>query len=271
MRSSAYGHEPLIGIESKVVLATGLGGAGRSYPDYEAKFGKENCIIVIWDKSCTDLDAHINYLKSKLPKEPFVGIGHSLGGSIWLEICSRENIPNMKGLVLVGSARKVRSDRGMEFLMGGHWFRLWWIAILITLAFPIMLFVWGRKTFDTYREMWGFLIKDGAQKIHAQYNKTLKKLGTVTSVKNPDLPLVIVRLRKDTLVDPDDLEFTKSMFNNVHEQIIESEALHLTEKLDPVTVEKIAAEAEFLGLVKRGKIEKLQFTKRKEQIIEATK
>lgn len=97
--------------------------------------------------------------------------------------------------------------------------------------------------------MWRFVTKDGAKKIHRQFNQTLKKLGGVTSVKNPNLPLLFVRLRNDILVDQKDLEFTKSMFKNVHKQIIETEALHLTEKFDHITVEKIANEAEFIGLI----------------------
>jgi len=265
MPKVAHKHEPLEGIECKVVVATGLGGAGRFYPDYEAKFGKENCIIVTWDKTCTDLEAHINYLKSKLPKdEPFVGVGHSMGGSIWLEVCSREKIPNMRGLVLVGSARMLRSDQGVQFMMKRHWFRLWWIVLLITFAFPIMLFIWRKKTFDTYHEMWRFITKDGARKIHTQYNKTLKKLGGVSSVKDPDMPLLVVRLREDTLVDPKDLEFTKSMFRNVHEQIIETDALHLTEKFDYITVEKIALEADFLGLVNAKSLPRVTVKQTKE-------
>ncbi len=246
-------HERL-GINAKIVVATGLGGAGRFYPDYEVKFGKENCIIVTWDKRCTDLDAHINYLKEKIPKkEPFVAVGHSMGGSIWLELVSRESIPNMKGLVLVGAARTLRSDQGIKFLMRHHWMRIWGMVIMMTLLAPIMVFIWRKKTYDTYREMWRFVTKDGAKKIHTQYNQTLKRLGGITKVVNQDLPLLCVRLKTDTLVDEEDLEFTKAMFNNVREQIIETNSLHLTEKFDHITVEKIANEAEFIGLISKEK------------------
>lgn len=119
MPKVAHEHEPLA-IDVKIVVATGLGGAERFYPDYEVKFGKDNCIIVTCDKSCTDLDAHINFLKERIPKEPFVACGHSMGGSIWLELISREFISNMKGLVLVGSARTLKQDQGVKFLMKHH-------------------------------------------------------------------------------------------------------------------------------------------------------
>ena len=241
-------------IDAQIVVATGLGGAGRFYPDYEVKFGKENCTVVCWDKTCTNLDSHITKLKANIPKKrPFIGVGHSMGGSIWLELVSRENIPNMTGIVLVGAARTLRTEQGLQFMMKRHWFRLWWLVLMLTFAAPIMIFIWRKKTYDTYREMWRFLRKDGARKIHAQYNQTLKKLGGVTSVKNPDLPLLFVRLNEDTLVDPNDIEFTRKMFNNVREQIIEVNSLHLTEKFDYITVEKIALEAEFLGLVNKKK------------------
>ncbi|NHJ86769.1 MAG: hypothetical protein FK734_15000 [Asgard group archaeon] len=249
MPLEAHEHERL-DIDSHIVVATGLGGAGRFYPDYFVKYGEENVTVVCWDEKCTDLDSHIAKLKTNIPKDkPFVGTGHSMGGSIWLELISRENIPNMKGLVLVGSARTLKSDNGVKFLMAGTWFRLWVLVITLTLIMPIMLFIWRKKTFETYREMWRFLLKDGARKIHRQYNLCLKKLGGVMKVQNPNIPLLVVKLRKDTLVDEDDLNYTKSMFNYVREQIIETDSLHLTEKFDHITVEKIALEAKFLGLI----------------------
>ena len=238
----------------KVIVATGLGGAGREYPDYQAKFGKENVAIVCWDDACSDLDSHLEKLKANIPEEePFVGVGHSMGGCIWLELLHRETMPNQKGLVLVGASRKVRGNQGVEFIMKRPWWFIWIMFFGLTIVFPMMLFIWRKKTFDTYKELWRFLTKDGARKIHNQYNLTLKKLGFIEQVKNPDLPLVIVRLQKDTLVDEKDLEFTKQMFNNVHEQIIASDSLHLTEKFDHFTVEKIALEANFLGMIPEGK------------------
>ncbi len=254
MPKKAHFHEKL-DVSAKIVVATGLGGAGREYPDYYEKFGQENVIIVCWDDSVSDLDSHIEKLKENIPKkDPFVAVGHSMGGSIWLELLSRENIPNQRGQVLVGCSRRVRGDQGVEFIMKRPWWFIWIMVFGLTSIFPIMLLVWRKKTFDTYRELWRFVTKDGARKIHNQYNLTLKKLGTIESVMNPDLPLVIVRLTKDTLIDEEDLEFTKSMFNNHHEQIIESDSLHLTEKFDHITVEKIALEAEFLGLISQKEI-----------------
>jgi alpha-beta hydrolase superfamily lysophospholipase len=251
MPKVAHEHK-FLEIDSKIVVAVGLGGEDRHFPDYEAKYGKENCIFVTWDKTCTDLDAHIKFLKNRVPKdEPFVAVGHSMGGSIWLEIISRENIPNMKGLVLVGCARTLKQNQGVKFLMKRHWLRIWFFVLLLTFAAPIMVFIWRKKTLDSYREMWRFVTKDGAKKIHSQVNLTLNKLGGVTSVKTPDLPILFVRLRTDTLVDEEDLEFTRNMFTNVREQIIESDSLHLTQKFDHITVEKIANEAEFIGLINK--------------------
>lgn len=244
-------HERL-DIDSQIIVATGLGGAGRFYPDYEVKYGKENCTIVCWDKSCTNLDTHITKLKANIPKEKsFVEVGHSMGGSIWLELISRENIHNMRGLVLVGAARTLRTNQGLKFMMKHHWTRIWFIVIFLTLLAPIMWMIWRSKTYDTFREMWRFTTKDGAKKIHTQYNQTLKKLGGVSKVKNPELPLLLVRLEKDTLVDEEDLKFTKAMFKNVREEIIETDSLHLTEKFDYITVERIANQAKFIGLISK--------------------
>ena len=272
MPKEAHHHEKLENIRAKVVVATGLGGAGREYPDYYAKFGKENVTIVCWDDTVSDLDSHIAKLKENIPKEePFIAVGHSMGGCIWLELLNRENIPNQTGQVLVGCSRMVRGDQGVEFIMKRPWWFIWIMVLGLTAIFPIMLPIWRKKTFDTYRELWRFVTKDGARKIHNQYNLTLKKLGHISSVQNPDLPMVIVRLQKDTLVDDEDLEFTKSMFNNPREQIIETDALHLTEKFDHITVEKIALEAEYLGLVSKKEkspidIEQFDLEIKKEEI-----
>lgn len=240
-----------INVDAKILIATGLGGVGREYPDYYAKFGEENVDVLIWEEDISDLDSHIAALKERIPKdEPFIGVGHSMGGSVWIELLAKESPPNMQGLVLVGCARKLRVNQGIKFMMGGHWIRIWLIVIFMTLMAPIMIFVWRKKTFDTYHELWRFPIRDGAPKIHRQYNLTLEKLGGVTKLINPDMPVVFIRLEKDTLVDEQDLDETKALFTNVHEQIIETNSLHLTEKFDPITVERIALESKFLGLTK---------------------
>lgn len=248
-----------------------MGGAGRFYPDYYAKFGKENVKVLCWDETCTDLESHLKLIRENIPRDQsFVAVGHSMGGSLLLELLARERIPNLKGLVLVGASRRMRSEQGINMIMKFPWFFLWIFTIFITLAFPITILFWRSKTYDTYRELWRFLTKDGARKIHKQYNLTLKKLGTIKRVVNPEVPLVVVRLEEDTLIDEDDLEFTKAMFHNVHEQIIQTGSLHLTEKFDPITVEKIALEAEFLGLITKEKekypmptITKKEYTKTK--------
>lgn len=236
----------------KILIATGLGGVGRKYPDYYAKFGEENVDVVRWDNSCTDIDSHLVKLKKAIPKdEPFVFCGHSLGGCLVLELLSREKVPSLKGLALIGSSRQIRREKGGAFMMWFPWFFLWIFAFLLVLAFPITIFIWRKKTFDTYQELFKFLGRDGAKKIHKQYNLTIKKLGSVESVVNPNIPVVYVGLPQDVLIDNEDLEFTLAMFTNSRKQLIHLNTLHLIEKFDPITVEKIALEAEFLGLLKQ--------------------
>ncbi|HUU78021.1 MAG TPA: alpha/beta hydrolase [candidate division Zixibacteria bacterium] len=236
--------------ESKVLISTGFGGLGREYPDYEAKFGNENVTVIRWDKTCTDIDSHIAKMKETFPQnDPFVLCGHSLGGSLAIELLSREKITNLQGLVLIGSSRKIKKEQCLEFIMWFPWFCLWPFAILIALAFPITVLIWREKTFDTYYELFKFLGRDGARKIHKQYNLTLKKLGSAESIVDNELPVLYVGLIKDSLVDDKDLEFTLNMFKNNRKQIINSNSIHLIEKYDPITVEKIAIEAEFIGLV----------------------
>lgn len=236
---------------SKVLIATGFGGLSREYPDYYAKFGQKNVEVIRLDRSCTDVDSHLKKMRETFPKEkPFIICGHSLGGMLTIELLSREKIPNLKGVVLIGSSRKVKEKSGLKFMMKFPWFFLWFFLILLIIAFPITVIAWRKKTYDTYYELFKFLRRDGAKKIHKQYNMTLKKLGTAMKVLQPEIPFLYVGLEKDTLVDDNDLEFTKSMFKNVRVQIIEAKSLHLIEKYDPITVEKIANEAEFLGLIK---------------------
>ncbi|MGC9781186.1 MAG: alpha/beta hydrolase [Candidatus Heimdallarchaeota archaeon] len=148
MPKKAKPHERLA-IDSKIVLATGLGGVGRKYPDYYAKFGEENVTVLCWNKNCTDLESHIQKIKENIPKDtPFVACGHSMGGSIWLELLSREKVPNLKGIVLVGASRKLRSEQGVEFIMKFLWPFLWFFVTLVTIALPITIFIWRHKTFE---------------------------------------------------------------------------------------------------------------------------
>ncbi|MGC9779832.1 MAG: hypothetical protein HZR80_11365 [Candidatus Heimdallarchaeota archaeon] len=99
--------------------------------------------------------------------------------------------------------------------------------------------------------MFKFLKRDGAKKIHKQYNLTLKKLGTAECVLQPEIPLLCVGLPKDTLVEEKDLEDTKAMFHNARDNLIYgTNSIHLIEKYDPITVDNIAEEAEFIGLLK---------------------
>ena len=236
--------------ESKVFISTGFGGIGREYPDYEAKFGKENVTVIRWDKTCTDIDSHLAKIKETIPNnEPFVLCGHSLGGSLAIELLSRERIPFLQSLVLIGSSRRIKKEQGLEFIMKFPWFFLWPFAVLMALAFPITIFIWREKTFDTYYELFKFLKRDGAKKIHKQYNLTLKKLGAAKSIIDPTLPVLYVGLPKDSLIDEEDLEFTLKMFNKSKKSLINANSIHLIEKYDPITVEKIAEEAEYTGLV----------------------
>ncbi|NHK30687.1 MAG: hypothetical protein FK730_05005 [Asgard group archaeon] len=237
--------------DSRVILATGLGGITREYPDYEEKFGKDNLVIVKWGKSCTDVDSHLQKMKDNFPKkEPFILCGHSLGGALAIELLNRENIPNLQGVVLIGSSRKIKQDGGLRFIMKFPWFFLWIFAFMFVLAFPITIFFYGKKTLDTYKELFSFLKRDGAKNIHRQYNLTLKKLGTADKVLQPEIPMLYVGLTKDVLVDEDDLEITMALFKESRKQLIEANQIHLTEKFDSIIVEKIAAEAVFLGLTK---------------------
>ncbi|MEA2070790.1 MAG: hypothetical protein U9O98_05810 [Asgard group archaeon] len=171
-----------------------------------------------------------------------------MGGMLIIELLSRKSFENLKGIILVGASRKLKTEQGLNILMKLPWFCLWPLAIMFFFFIPITFFIWWGKTWETYQEMYSFLIKDGAKKIHRQYNQTLKKLGDVNSLKNPDIPLVVIRLPKDTLVDEKDLKVTEKMFQNYREKIIPSDSIHLDEKFDPITVKLIAEEKDFLQM-----------------------
>ena len=228
------------------------GGSEREYPDYFQKFGKNNVEIIKWDETCTDIDSHLVKLKKHLPNdEPFVLCGHSMGGGLIIELMKREKILGLQGVVLIGASKKIKQDSGLKFIMRFPWIFLWIFAILMVLALPITVFIWRSKTIDTYLELFRFLRRDGAKKIHRQYNLTLKKLGNVDSILQPEIPLLFVGLPEDTLVDKQDLKITKALFHKSRENLIlGTNSIHLIEKYDPIIVEKIAEEAEFIGLVK---------------------
>ncbi|NHJ49318.1 MAG: hypothetical protein FK733_16130 [Asgard group archaeon] len=240
-----------INCDNKLLFATGLGGFTREYPHYNRKFGEENVTIIKWDETCTDVDSHLQKIKDNIPQDqPFVLSGLSLGGALAIELLSRETIPNLQGVILIGSSRKIKQDGGLRFIMKFPWFFLWIFAFFLLLCFPITIFIWRKKTFDTYKELFRFLRVDGAKKIHKQYNLTLKKLGAADKVLQPEIPILYVGLPKDVLVDEKDLEFTLKLFKNAKKQLLELNSIHMNEKYDSLIVEKIAEEAEFIGLVK---------------------
>jgi pimeloyl-ACP methyl ester carboxylesterase len=240
-----------INCDSQFIFATGLGGTDREYLSYSKKFGENNTTIIKWDETCTDIDSHIRKVKDNLPSDkPFVFCGLSLGGALAIELLSREIIPNLQGVILIGSSRKIKQDGGLNFIMKFPWFFLWIFSFILVLLFPITIFIWGKKTFDTYRDLFDFLRRDGAKKIHKQYNLCLKKLGDAEKILQPEIPILYVGLPKDALVDEKDLEFTLKLFANSKKHLIDVNSIHLMEKYDPLIVEKIAEEAEFIGLIK---------------------
>ena len=81
----------------------------------------------------------------------------------------------------------------------------------------------------------------------------MKKIGrNVHHVKeeNKDIPVLFVRLKEDLLVDVEDVEYTKSFFNNVRERLLPYDSIHLTHDFDYPVADLIGDELDFFGFDK---------------------
>jgi len=239
-----------------LMVAAGYSNYTREYPAYIEKFGQEN---VQWTTNAGrySIEDHIDELKSKLPIDrPYIITGHSMGGSIIIELMNKEPLVNCRGVSIVGSSR----------IQPSHWFLnfLFYLPVpiiylffgLMALSFPITLIVTRfnfHKAVQASFDGIARLIENGARKMKKEYNGCLRKIGkNVHGIleENKNIPTLFIHLKKDMLVDDEDLEYTKAFFNVRKERIIPADTIHLTHDFDNLVADILGEELDFFGYEK---------------------
>ena len=242
-----------------VVVAAGFGNYTREYPAYVEKFGREN---VVWTSNYKryTVEDHLEELESKIPKDkPYILVGHSLGGSIIIELMSRKPLNNCQGVSLNGASRMVLSHWFINFLFYLPVPIIYSFFALMVILFPLNFVLTGfnlHKAKQASFEGIIRLIENGAREIKKEYNFCLRKIGReVTDIhkENLDIPTLFIHLEKEMMVDEEDLKLTKEMYKNKRVKIIKSDTMHLTHDFDYVVADLIGEELDFFSY---GKIPK---------------
>ena len=240
--------------EPFMILAPGYSNYYRKYPAYEERYGKENFAYAT-NLNRFSVEDHLEELETLIPENrPYMIAGYSMGGCNIIELLSRKVLVNCKGIILVGAARILTPHWFLNFLFKLPVPIIYFFAILIALFFPINLIVSGfnlKKAIPASFEGLYRLIENGARKMKKEYNQCVRVVGRNVSdilEENKDIPLLIIRIQKDMMVDEEDLELVKSFFKRWDEEILPAHIIHLTHKYDPLYIEIIENKKDFFGI-----------------------
>ncbi|MCK5141473.1 MAG: alpha/beta hydrolase, partial [Candidatus Heimdallarchaeota archaeon] len=191
--------------------------------------------------------------------KPYILVGHSMGGSIIIELMSRKPLDNCQGVSLNGASRLTLSHWFLNFLFYLPVPIIYSFFALMVVLFPLNFVLTGfnlHKAKQASFEGITRLIENGAREIKKEYNFCLRKIGKdVTSIhkNNINIPTLFIHLKKEMMVDEEDLKFTKSLYNKKRVKIIKSDTMHLTHDFDYVVADLIGEELDFFGYEKISK------------------
>ena len=236
-----------------VVVAAGYSNYDREYPAHTEKFGKDN-VVNTTTKGRFSVQEHIDELHELLPKErEYLLIGHSMGIPTTIELMNKIPLKNCRGAVFVAGSRTQESHWFFEFLFRLPVPLIYVMGSILTLMFPINLIIYKfnfHKTFQaSFDGIWR-LIVSGAGNMKREYWDCLKKIGRdVHGVleENKEIPILFLRLKKDKLVNDEDVEYTKTFFKNIKEIILPYDSIHLTHDYDFLVLDVIGEQLDFFG------------------------
>ena len=239
--------------EPFVILAPGFSNYYREYPAYEERYGKENFAHTTNYKRFT-IEEHLDEIESVIPKNrDYILIGYSLGGCNLIELLSRKKLQNCKGVILVGAARILTPHPFLNFLFRLPVPLIYFFATILALFFPINFIISGfnlKKAIPASFEGLVRLIENGAGKMKKEYNYCVRKVGrNVEDIleSNKEIPLLVIRLQKDMMIDEEDLNVVKSFFKKSKEKFLPKNIIHLTHKFDSLYIKIIDEHRDFFG------------------------
>jgi pimeloyl-ACP methyl ester carboxylesterase len=240
--------------EPFMVLAPGFSNYYRKYPAYVERYGEENFAHTTNYKRYS-IEDHLEEIESVIPENrSFMMIGYSMGGCNLIELLSRKALPNCKGVILVGAARILTPHKFLDFLFRLPVPLIYFLAGLIALLFPFNLIITGfnlKKAIPASFEGLVRLVENGAGKMKKEYNQCVRLVGKEVDdilEENKNIPLLIIRLHKDMMVDEEDLATLKTFFNKWDEEILPKHIIHLTHKFDSLYIEIIDGRKDFFGI-----------------------
>ena len=234
-----------------VVLVAGFSNYHWNYPAYQEKYGPDNFAHTTNAGRYT-VDDHLDEINSIIPENrPYVLIGYSMGVSLIIELMNRQKLPNCKGAALIGGSRYQPTHWFLNFVFKLPSPFIYFFATLILLSYPIALVINKfsiKNTNHTCVEGLLRLIENKASEMKKEYNHCIRKVGlNIDGVldENKEIPIYVIRLEKDLMVDEEDLEYTKTFFRNVKEKVLPSDIIHLTHKMDKEFIQMIEEESGF--------------------------
>ncbi len=237
-----------------ITVAAGFSNYHREYPAYVEKFGKENVEWASYAKRYT-IEDHLEEIKSHIPSDrEYIITGHSMGGSLIIELLTREKLDDRcKGVILVGASRKLYPHPILNFIFRFPVPFIYAFAIFLILIYPIFIIAYKfnmHKATQASFESIIRLVENGAGEMKKEFNNCQRIVGlNVTDIlpENKHIPALFIRLKKDMMVHEDDLKETISFFDNAKERIIETDAIHLTHAFDYIVADIINEEMPFFG------------------------
>ncbi|MHA1416906.1 MAG: alpha/beta fold hydrolase [Candidatus Heimdallarchaeaceae archaeon] len=235
-------------------VAAGFSNYTREYPAYVEKFGKENVEWACYADKYT-IEEHIEEIKTHFPNgRPFILIGHSLGGSLIIEMLAKEKMPSeCEGVVLVGASRRLYPHPALNFAFRLPVPLVYAFSAFLMLIFPIFLVAYKfnlHKAFHASFEGFWRLVENGAKRMKKEFNYCLRDIGKNVSdilEENKHIPVLFIRLKKDIMIREEDVEETKSFFHKHKERIIPIDTIHLNHEFDSVVADIINEELPFFG------------------------
>ncbi len=240
--------------EPFMILAHGFSNYKRTHPTFEERYGEDN-FAQTTNYNRFSIEDHLEELETIIPeKRPYMLTGYSMGGCNIIELLSRKVLQNCKGVILVGAARIITPHWFLNFLFKLPVPLMYFFASFIALLFPFNLLITGfnlKKAIPASFEGLERLVENGARKMKKEYNQCVRKVGrNVEDIleENKDIPLLIIRLQKDMMVDEEDLATVKSFFNKWDEEILPEHIIHLTHKYDNHYIKLIDDRKDFFGI-----------------------
>ena len=237
-----------------IVMVAGYSNYTKKYPAYEERFGKENYAHTTNAKRYT-VDEHLDEIRSLIPKDrSYMLVGYSMGASLIIELLNKEKLENCKGITLIGGSRYQPSHWFLNFTFSLPVPIIYFFASIILLTYPFTLIFSGfdfeKARIACYEGSIKSLVINKAREMKKEYNQCIRKVGrNIKGIlnENKEIPALFIRLKKDLMVDEEDLEFTRTFFSKTKEIILPDDVIHLTHDMDSEYVEIFMSQSDFFS------------------------